>query len=332
MRLSMPIDEVMPLRQLAMSIGVAVDPQEEASGKVLLHEYFRWMQEVSLKLRDETASQSLRPLMAGSNDFVLDHMLSAPNLEGGMREVARAYNMLHGGDYNRVERRRDRLAFVIDNRNFPHVYDRDAAPTLAGMEAVLVFLHAMLSAGAGVDLTESLRIVSTRRRERDPANGLLAFWTVPVRYGCPAYTLEYDVSVAARPVCKDASRARSANSFENAFAMVAARERLPLPLGFPTRVRNVIASGVHDQGDVARLLNVSVPTLRRRLADSELSFRDLRVSVLNENARALLAQGQSSADIAQALGFTDARSFSRAFKEWNGGMTPAAFAAAARQV
>jgi len=329
MRLLIPFSEAKPLCDIAISLGVALGPDEWGDDGISLYDYFQLTQQIALKLRDETGSLSSRSLLEGSTDFVIDTMMTADNLEGAMHHAARTYNLLHGGNYNHVERRRDRIAFVINDRGFPHVFDRDSGPVQAAMEGVLISVHALLSAVAGSDLTEFVRIVRTRRPKHDPSNGLLAFWTVSVRCGSTAYALEYDLATASLPIRKDAFVARAANVNEMLFALIQKREQMSLPPGFPTRVRNAIGGGVHEQDDVARLLGVSTATLRRRLAESGLSFRDLRASVLNENAQTMLRDGRSSADVAQTLGFTDVRSFSRAFKDWNG-MTPAAFTSTIR--
>ncbi|WP_443018747.1 helix-turn-helix domain-containing protein [Sphingomonas sp. 7/4-4] len=88
--------------------------------------------------------------------------------------------------------------------------------------------------------------------------------------------------------------------------------------------------GAQAQSEVAQKLGVSTATLRRRLADSDLSFRAIRARVLDETACALLAERRPVADVADALGFADSRSFSRAFKAWKG-VTPTAFIAAIEQ-
>lgn len=293
-----------------------------------LDEYFQLVHQVSVKLRDESFHFSERPLAVGATDFVMDTLVAAENLEEAMRHAARAYNLMHGGHYNRVERHRDRIAYVIDDRDFPYVFDSNSDSNVvhAVMEGVLIFLHALLSLAAGADISDSLRAVRTRRATRQPSNGLLAFWTVPVRYGSPTYVLEYDLAMASLPVRTDATNTtvRAVDIYENAISMIAAREQSLRPNGFAARVARAIAGGALDQPEVAQKLGLSTATLRRRLADNDLSFRAIRVRVLEEAACALLAERRTVADVADALGFADARSFSRAFKGWKG-VTPAAF-------
>ena len=79
-----------------------------------------------------------------------------------------------------------------------------------------------------------------------------------------------------------------------------------------------LGAGRHDQGEVATALGMSVASLRRRLGEAGLQFRDVRAHYLNSLAQAALEEGSSIADIAENLGFSDGRSFARAFRQWNG--------------
>ncbi|MDP3293272.1 MAG: helix-turn-helix domain-containing protein [Nevskia sp.] len=77
--------------------------------------------------------------------------------------------------------------------------------------------------------------------------------------------------------------------------------------------------------DTARKLHMSVSTLKRRLAEADTSFRDLRESVLKDRAMLLLTDASLSLEsISNALGYSDLANFSHAFKRWTG-ITPGVF-------
>jgi AraC-like DNA-binding protein len=71
--------------------------------------------------------------------------------------------------------------------------------------------------------------------------------------------------------------------------------------------------------EVAASLNLSERTLRRQLADVGLSYRALLDDSRKSRALDLLASGRRSlTEIGDETGFSDARSFIRAFKRWTG--------------
>lgn len=79
------------------------------------------------------------------------------------------------------------------------------------------------------------------------------------------------------------------------------------------------------QSDLARQVNLSERTLRRRLQAQSVGFRALRNDARFERAKDMLLNSQEPiADIAQAVGYADVRTFRRAFKRWSG-QTPQAF-------
>ena len=74
----------------------------------------------------------------------------------------------------------------------------------------------------------------------------------------------------------------------------------------------------------ARALGMSPRTLRRRLAEQSESFSAVLDGVRRQMATSLLDLGQRPQAVADALGFSDARSFRRAFQRWHG-VSPAAY-------
>jgi len=82
------------------------------------------------------------------------------------------------------------------------------------------------------------------------------------------------------------------------------------------------------QRDLAQQINISERTLRRRLGEQSTSFLALRDSARFERARDLLKNSTLTVnEIADLVGYADARAFRRAFKRWSG-MLPTDFRSA----
>lgn len=295
------------------------------AGYVSLSEHFRAMRRLTEASQDETLHLSKRPLAPGTTDFVIDTLHHAIDLEDAMKRAARAYNLVHGGYYNRVSLRGDRIIYAINDQGFPYAFD-SAAAAFALMEGLLIFLHALLVLVVGDALTGRLLCVRTRRPHRSEGDGFLDFWPAPVRPGARDYALEYDLAALDLPVRRRRTGPPNvAAVYDVVDKLIAERERSGASRPFRVRVLDAITEGNDDQAEIARKLGVSVATLRRRLMGSGVSFRELRSQTLNETARRMLRQGRPLGEIADALGYVDVRSFSRAFKAWNG-VTPLAFA------
>ena len=92
-------------------------------------------------------------------------------------------------------------------------------------------------------------------------------------------------------------------------------------------VRNAICAGLLSGGaseySIAKGMGMTVRTLRRRLAGSDISFRQLLDECRQARAENLLLDGRLSiADISLSLGDSEPANFYRAFRRWTG-VTPA---------
>lgn len=84
------------------------------------------------------------------------------------------------------------------------------------------------------------------------------------------------------------------------------------------RLRFNIEAGP-TQKELASSVNLSDRTLRRRLGHQETTFRALHDSARFDRARDLLCNSTMTvAQIAELVGYSDARAFRRAFKRWAG--------------
>lgn len=295
-------------------------------GTLDLADYFRILERLSLEVQDETCRLSSRPLIPGSTHFVWSGVAGAANLSEAMGRVAHAYNMLHGGYYNHVEIREDVIVYIIDDRGFPYTARDDVRYIHFTMECVLAFLHGMLTVVAGDELTGHLRKVCSRRPRSAMHGGQLDFLGVPIRWNAPYYALVYNLPAARMPVAlatKDlpahTAVYRKLIDFIEAQESGSRRQR-----GITERVADLFSQDVHDQAEIARRLGLSIATLRRRLRERGTNFNELRQHTLNASAKSLLLEQHRIGEIAETLGFSDVRSFNRAFKAWNG-MTPCSY-------
>lgn len=76
--------------------------------------------------------------------------------------------------------------------------------------------------------------------------------------------------------------------------------------------------------EVATHFSLSERHLRRKLAQEQHSFQQIKQRVLFKHAQKLLLEQQSIEMISEALGFSEAREFRRAFKRWTK-LSPSAF-------
>ena len=334
---AVPAAELRSLRPFANAAGISLgeilrglDLSPELidaprAGAIGLADYFRILERFSLALRDESCGLNARPLMLGATDLVLSNLSGCRDLLEVMRAVARTYNILHGGPYNRVELRADRLMYVIDVAHFPFAPLADPAHILFRMNCVLVFLHALLTLVAGNALAGLLRQVHTQ--SANDGCGFSTFWGVPIRWRSQDYGLDYELEALSLRV-SDARALPSSQAVYRRMVELAENRGCEgtAPHSMLGAVCAAFSDNVFEQSAIARRAGVSVATLRRRLqAEGLPSFRELHDRALNQAARTLLGRKLSPVAVAEQLGFSDLRSFNRAFKRWTG-LTPAAYA------
>ncbi|WMI64778.1 helix-turn-helix domain-containing protein [Aestuariibaculum sp. YM273] len=86
-----------------------------------------------------------------------------------------------------------------------------------------------------------------------------------------------------------------------------------------TILKESMASGIPSLTQIGDYLGISGRTLKRRLSDRNLTFRDLVQKNREQTAIELLSQtSQSIGEIAFLTGFSEQSAFNRAFKKWTG--------------
>jgi AraC-like DNA-binding protein len=319
-------------RTNSLTVPVEVLPTGIVPAPVNLADYFRFLERLAISAHDETWGLSTRPLLPGTTGLVLSSLASCTTLLEATKAIARTYNLLHGGAYNRVELHDDRLSYIIDDRGFPYAAGMDPSQTRFTMVSVLIFLHGLLVLVAGDCLHGKIRKVHIKGACLDGNHGYLGFWPAPIRWNSNTYALDYDAQTSSLPLQRRGPSPTSQAIYRKIIDLI---ERNPCVSSRPRSTREQIVEAFEDnvltQVAVAKRLGLSVATLRRRLqSEHSASFRILSDIARERAARSLLDQHHHPNDVAEELGFSDQRSFARAFKRWTG-VTPTTYTTA-RQV
>jgi AraC-like DNA-binding protein len=247
--------------------------------------------------------------------------MAASTLGEAIALAARFAPMITGALSLRVTREGSTAALVIDEA-------ADFGPARdAVLLALLVGLWRMGCALTGRELEGSADLAFP-----EPAYVARLKTALPAaRFGRPNHRLVFDASTLEAPLltADPAALELAREQCERAVEALAAEGRVA------GRTRALIArpgGGFRTLDEVARAQGVSPRTLKRRLAAGGASYSALLDDARRERAEAMLrAEGSAIESVAEALGYSDAANFTRAFRRWTG-VTPAAYRRAAALV
>jgi AraC-like DNA-binding protein len=144
-----------------------------------------------------------------------------------------------------------------------------------------------------------------------------------LRFNCPNNRLVFPAAELALPL-----------KTADPVALELAREQCERELaqivdaGLPARVRGVLAAkgdAPPSLVDIAKDLRMSPRTLKRKLAEHDTTFTQIRDDLRRHRALLLLDNRQLTiSDIAAKLGYSELPNFTRAFRKWTG-QTPLAY-------
>jgi AraC-like DNA-binding protein len=139
----------------------------------------------------------------------------------------------------------------------------------------------------------------------------------PLHFDEPVTEVEFDASILRVPIATADPVTRSV------LVRYVAEAARSVPMGgAAAQVRKILlANGGRRMGltDVARALQTSARSLRRALSQMGTSYQAVAEDILRALAVERVRSGRVKVEhIARELGFTDARSFRRAFKRWTG--------------
>tara|TARA_R100000005_G_scaffold7212_2_gene3290 strand:- start:2590 stop:3645 length:1056 start_codon:yes stop_codon:yes gene_type:complete len=290
----------------------------QAAGSATPWQYSRLCTVISHQLRDEalgampdavTPPGTLRMLALG--------MLGADTLGKAMRRAI-AFN-----GSCRAHRR-----LPLENRLWVHDDDRHASlsylgagvtppqqqRSLAGLVIWLRFCGWLI--GQDIDIVSASCAGPAPQRNEV----LRHFLPGPVHFDAPVNAVTFSVRHLQAPVIRDEQELAGFMALAPYFLLYAPETCHD---SVSRRIRNIIVEFTGARlprfAELARRLNLSARTLRRRLEREGTSYQRIKDTVRRDRAIDLLRQPQLSLfDIAEALGFSDPSAFHRSFKKWTG--------------
>ena len=326
---SILLSELTPLLDAASEKGINLRGLSAgADGRIPVADYFRLQRDIAIASDDLTAVLSERRLTFKTGHFLIGQMQQATSLLAAIETLIEHINMMHGDEYNSLRFTDNRVRLLIDDTNFPYLCRDNTEFTELIGDCLLIKIHSLLDSLTNGVAEAALRRVRLKRKRGDTLRPQNSFWSVPIDYGGAAYELAFDYDMACRPIQVRGQVDLSADGvFSRVISYLEARESNSASRSITTRTMDLIDDGITRQADVARRLDMSVATLRRRLAEEGSHFRQLLLTARLRRAEAMLKRGCSVAHTTEELEYSDIRAFNRAFKRWKG-LTPAAFAQA----
>ena len=336
---AVPVSEITPLLALLAKAGIPFekllgalslpsdlfDQPQRPSKQLTLGDYLRLLGQISRFMQDEACQLSSRAVLPGTLSFLLDTIIASHTLGEAMHQLSRSTNILYGGEFNQIQEDDQHVAYIVDDQKFPFSFESERYHYLT-TECALLYTNAMFSLATNRRSEQLLLASWTRRpdtmRECDPLSTL----GKPMRYGCSSYRLYYHREALALPITLTAAdQLLPADITQRTIAITEHQPDKATPgENLIAQLESAFEQQITEQKAVAQRLNMSTATLKRRLLTHGLTFRHCREQFQDRQAKALLAKGSSPSDVAEHLGFSDSRSFYRAFKSQNG-ITPRAY-------
>ncbi|MEV0246206.1 AraC family transcriptional regulator [Nocardia sp. NPDC050712] len=220
--------------------------------------------------------------------------------------LSRPWHEIRGGE----------VLLCVDDSELP----ADLRPFLFERDLAAAVVNYVLIVGAKPPL---IRVEAARGMAARIAP-ILENYEVPITDGADHHVLVLDAAELDQPM--PMASPLSAEQFDRECAELL--ERRGLRKGVAGAVRELLMrrlTGRVSQEEVAAGLNLSLRTMRRRLAEEGTSYRQLCSETYGSLAEDLLSTGLTVEDVAFRMGYSGAPSFSNAFKQWRG-VSPGRFA------
>lgn len=257
------------------------------------------------------AAQCWHPSSMGALGYA---WLTSSTLRTGFGRLVRYWRLLGEGSSGLLEESADELRLVIDRHGSVPLDDEV-------VEAVVVdFITSMVMGMCRMNAGESFRPLAVhlhRKQPEDPEH-YLKFFGCEVNFGADGDVLTFSRGEveAALPT---ANRELAATMDRILVERLAHLDKTNVVARCQAHLLEQLSSGNISEAAMAEQLHMSRRTLQRKLADADLTYKQLIDDTRRDLAvRHLDDPRYSVTDVTFLLGFSQQSAFARAFKRWTG--------------
>lgn len=308
-----PMRSGLALTPLLLDAGIDTGLLSNATPRVDTHQFIRLLRGITQALDDEFFGLTERRAKAGTSAMLVDLMLGCSTLGAALEQASNLFRLLTD----------DLLIDCTPGEDDIQLSIQLARPELDPMGFLadywLVYLHRFLSWSTGQLIP--VKHVMSSAPEHD-ANRLLSFVRQDWQAGMPTTNLVISRKYWTLPIV------RTRSEWQGHRRRLVEEGILGWPEGdsqYSNQVKSLLLKALVERQsmprlqDIASTLCMSAQTLHRHLQHEGNGYQRILDDLRRDYATELLAkQHLSIAAAAECLGFAEARSFSRAFKQWTG--------------
>jgi AraC-like DNA-binding protein len=306
-----------PRERLLEDAALDAEALEDPDARVPLTSLYALLEGIAARLEDPFVHMAIvRDVPPESLDALAFVVMTSPTYGDGLRAMVRYQEVWSDGERYDLEEGPTHATLVYT----PYGPPRLAHAMMAEMFAADMLTHGPLITSEPFEEAHARFTHAAPREIEAHAEHLSG---VRAAFGHARNEIAFPSAYLARRVAQEGR--------ESIFAYFERHLETRLPTQHVTsvsaRARDVLLRThvtEHTMAALARALSVSTRTLQRRLADEGTSLRALSEETRRARALALIAGGQSIAEVAYLLGYSEPSAFHRAFRRWTG-RTPESF-------
>lgn len=267
---------------------------------------------VARELDDEFFGLDRRSMKVGSFALICQAALGCENLDRAIKRMLRGFSLFLDEVHGELRVDGEDAVLMVHNNIAPGAEQRFADETF------LILTHGLMCWLIGRRLVP--RRVEFSQVRPAHAQEYMRMYSEYLQFEAPFTCLRFDAKALSAPLVQ--SRASLQQFLRTAPQSVFLKYKNED--SWTARLRRRLREAVHTQAwpvfeDLAVVLGTTPTTLRRRLESEGSSFQGIKDQLRSDLAIDRLCHSSLSVDdIAVELGFSDASSFHRAFKRWNG--------------